>query len=67
MPASGKCFYCKQGFSSRCEKNTLFGCERLDGGQAQYVCLTLSAVYLKDCPLSKLYARSASPTPRAQS
>ncbi|GLI73737.1 hypothetical protein PoHVEF18_001958 [Penicillium ochrochloron] len=33
----GKCFYCKQGFSSRCEKNTLFGCERLDGGQAQYV------------------------------
>ncbi|KAJ5684313.1 uncharacterized protein N7477_000658 [Penicillium maclennaniae] len=33
----GKCFYCKQGYSSRCEKNTLFGCERLDGAQAQYV------------------------------
>ncbi|CAI7649313.1 unnamed protein product [Penicillium pancosmium] len=33
----GKCFYCKQGFSSRCEKSTLFGCEMLDGGQAQYV------------------------------
>jgi threonine dehydrogenase-like Zn-dependent dehydrogenase len=33
----GKCFYCKQGFSSRCEKNTLFGCERLDGAQAEYV------------------------------
>ncbi|KAJ5156106.1 hypothetical protein N7492_008909 [Penicillium capsulatum] len=25
------------GFSSRCEKNTLFGCEVLNGGQAQYV------------------------------
>ncbi|GIJ99275.1 hypothetical protein Aspvir_001405 [Aspergillus viridinutans] len=34
---SGKCFYCKQGFSSRCEKNVLFGCEALDGGQAEYV------------------------------
>ena len=34
---SGKCFYCKQGYSSRCEKSTLFGCEVLDGGQAQYV------------------------------
>ncbi|KAJ6106309.1 hypothetical protein N7512_009826 [Penicillium capsulatum] len=33
----GKCFYCTQGFSSRCEKNTLFGCEVLNGGQAQYV------------------------------
>ncbi|KAJ5235370.1 uncharacterized protein N7469_004538 [Penicillium citrinum] len=33
----GKCFYCKQGYSSRCEKSTLFGCEVLDGGQAQYV------------------------------
>ncbi|KAJ5095730.1 Alcohol dehydrogenase superfamily zinc-type [Penicillium alfredii] len=34
---SGGCFYCKEGFSSRCEKNTLFGCEKLDGGQAEYV------------------------------
>ncbi|XHF97410.1 hypothetical protein AWENTII_000996 [Aspergillus wentii] len=33
----GECFYCKQGFSSRCEKNVLFGCDHLDGGQAQYV------------------------------
>lgn len=32
----GKCFYCKQGYSSRCEKNLLFGSPRLDGGQAQY-------------------------------
>ncbi|KAJ6141295.1 Yippee-like protein [Penicillium chermesinum] len=33
----GRCFYCQQGFSSRCEKNTLFGCEVLNGGQAEYV------------------------------
>ncbi|PLN76367.1 GroES-like protein [Aspergillus taichungensis] len=33
----GTCFYCKQGFSSRCEKNTLFGCDHLNGCQAQYV------------------------------
>ncbi|KAJ5808130.1 hypothetical protein N7474_009399 [Penicillium riverlandense] len=33
----GKCFYCQQGCSSRCEKNTLFGCENQDGGQAEYV------------------------------
>jgi threonine dehydrogenase-like Zn-dependent dehydrogenase len=34
---SGQCYYCKQGFSSRCEKSKLFGCEVLNGGQAQYV------------------------------
>lgn len=34
---SGECFYCKQGFSSRCEKHALFGYEKLDGGQAEYV------------------------------
>ncbi|KAJ5805511.1 uncharacterized protein N7503_003113 [Penicillium pulvis] len=33
----GKCYYCKQGFSSRCEKSKLFGCEVLNGGQAQYI------------------------------
>ncbi|KAL2014640.1 hypothetical protein VTN00DRAFT_2165 [Thermoascus crustaceus] len=33
----GECFYCKQGFSSRCEKCLLFGCPLLDGGQAEYV------------------------------
>lgn len=32
----GKCFYCMQGYSSRCEKNLLFGSPSLDGGQAQY-------------------------------
>ncbi|KAB8232931.1 hypothetical protein ETB97_005620 [Aspergillus alliaceus] len=33
----GECFYCKQGFSSRCEKNVLFGCNQLDGAQAEYI------------------------------
>ncbi|KAL4991065.1 chaperonin 10-like protein [Aspergillus falconensis] len=33
----GKCFYCTQGFSSRCDKNTLLGCDDLDGAQAEYV------------------------------
>ncbi|KAJ5236310.1 Alcohol dehydrogenase superfamily zinc-type [Penicillium chrysogenum] len=32
----GECFYCKQGWSSRCDKNSLFGCDSLDGGQAEY-------------------------------
>ncbi|KAJ5773480.1 Alcohol dehydrogenase superfamily zinc-type [Penicillium paradoxum] len=32
----GECFYCKQGWSSRCDKNGLFGCDSLDGGQAEY-------------------------------
>jgi len=33
----GECFYCKQGFSSRCAKSMLFGTAALDGGQAEYV------------------------------
>lgn len=32
-----ECFYCKLGFSSRCERCLLFGCGALDGGQAEYV------------------------------
>ncbi|KAI0191430.1 alcohol dehydrogenase GroES-like domain-containing protein [Xylaria flabelliformis] len=32
-----KCFYCKNGYSSRCVHSLLFGSERLDGGQAQFV------------------------------
>lgn len=31
------CFYCRNGFSSRCVNSLLFGCEKLDGGQAEYV------------------------------
>ncbi|KAH7363414.1 S-glutathione dehydrogenase [Plectosphaerella cucumerina] len=33
----GTCFYCKSGFSSRCEACLLFGCPLLDGAQAEYV------------------------------
>lgn len=32
-----ECFYCRNGYSSRCTKSALFGCEKLDGGQAEYV------------------------------
>ncbi len=32
-----QCFYCKNGMSSRCTECLLFGCEKLDGGQAEYV------------------------------
>jgi threonine dehydrogenase-like Zn-dependent dehydrogenase len=38
----GKCFYCKQGYSSRCEENLLFGSALLDGGQAQYCRIPLA-------------------------
>ncbi|KAI1167844.1 GroES-like protein [Nemania serpens] len=31
------CFYCKNGYSSRCVNSLLFGSERLDGAQADYV------------------------------
>ncbi|KAH8157395.1 hypothetical protein CIB48_g10854 [Xylaria polymorpha] len=32
-----KCFYCKNGYSSRCVNNLVFGSESLDGAQADYV------------------------------
>ncbi|TGZ79172.1 alcohol dehydrogenase [Ascodesmis nigricans] len=31
------CFYCNNGETSRCASSTLFGCGKLDGGQAEYV------------------------------
>lgn len=31
------CFYCRDGYSSRCENSLLFGCEKLDGAQAEYI------------------------------
>ncbi|KAF5019766.1 hypothetical protein F66182_8203 [Fusarium sp. NRRL 66182] len=33
----GNCFYCNNGCSARCVESQLFGCETLDGGQAEYV------------------------------
>lgn len=38
----GECFYCKRGYSSRCEKGLLFGCPLLDGGQAEYMRVPLA-------------------------
>lgn len=38
----GQCFYCKKGFSSRCEKCQLFGTTALDGAQAEYVRIPLA-------------------------
>ncbi|KAL1296939.1 hypothetical protein AAFC00_004545 [Neodothiora populina] len=38
----GACFYCEQGFSSRCVKCQLFGSAGLDGGQAEYVRIPLA-------------------------
>ncbi len=32
-----QCFYCKNGYSSRCVNSLLFGSSSLDGGQAEYV------------------------------
>ncbi|PKS12901.1 hypothetical protein jhhlp_000241 [Lomentospora prolificans] len=32
-----KCFYCRNGFTSRCVESKLFGSAALDGGQAEYV------------------------------
>ncbi|KAF2816776.1 putative alcohol dehydrogenase [Mytilinidion resinicola] len=38
----GECFYCKNGFSSRCTKSLLFGSAGLDGAQAEYVRVPLA-------------------------
>ena len=32
-----KCFYCRNGHTSRCEESRLFGSAALDGGQAEFV------------------------------
>jgi threonine dehydrogenase-like Zn-dependent dehydrogenase len=47
---SGECFYCKNGFSSRCEKSLLFGSTLLDGGQAEYVRIPLADSSLSKAP-----------------
>ncbi|EGR50075.1 uncharacterized protein TRIREDRAFT_76218 [Trichoderma reesei QM6a] len=33
----GKCFFCRNEATARCEKSMLFGSTKLDGGQAEYV------------------------------
>lgn len=34
---SGRCYYCENGYSSRCVESLCFGSAKLDGGQAEYV------------------------------
>ncbi|CAJ2506901.1 Uu.00g080870.m01.CDS01 [Anthostomella pinea] len=36
------CFYCKNGYTARCANSLLFGSERLDGAQADYVRVPLA-------------------------
>ncbi|KPM46202.1 hypothetical protein AK830_g291 [Neonectria ditissima] len=38
----GVCFYCLHGCTARCVETQLFGCEALDGGQAEYVRVPLA-------------------------
>ncbi|KAI4177161.1 MAG: hypothetical protein LQ343_000643 [Gyalolechia ehrenbergii] len=46
----GGCFYCKNGFSSRCAKGMLFGTAALDGGQAEYVRVPLADATVMKAP-----------------
>jgi len=46
----GECFYCKRGFSSRCEKSKLFGTTVLDGGQAEYCRIPLADTTVVKAP-----------------
>ncbi|KAH7371121.1 S-glutathione dehydrogenase [Pyrenochaeta sp. MPI-SDFR-AT-0127] len=49
----GECFYCANGYSSRCDKSLLFGCPALDGAQAEYVRVPLaeSTVFKAPCTI----------------
>ena len=46
----GECFYCRNGFSSRCAKCLLFGSAALDGGQAEYVRIPLADATVMKAP-----------------
>lgn len=48
----GTCFYCAQGYSSRCAEGKLFGSSALDGGQAEYVRVPLADATLTAAPPS---------------
>ncbi|CUS12570.1 unnamed protein product [Tuber aestivum] len=37
-----ECFYCKNGYTSRCAQSMLYGSVKLDGGQAEYVRVPLA-------------------------
>lgn len=46
----GGCYYCKHGFSSRCQRCLLFGCALLDGAQAEYVRVPLADTTVVKAP-----------------
>lgn len=46
----GKCFYCLNRCSSRCEKGALFGSMSLDGGQAEYCRIPLADATVVKAP-----------------
>ncbi|KAF2668545.1 putative alcohol dehydrogenase [Microthyrium microscopicum] len=46
----GECFYCKNGYTSRCAKSRLFGSGPLDGGQAEYVLVPLADATIVKSP-----------------
>ena len=46
----GECFYCEQGFSSRCVKSQLFGSAGLDGAQAEFVRVPLADATVMKTP-----------------
>jgi threonine dehydrogenase-like Zn-dependent dehydrogenase len=46
----GKCFFCKNGLSSRCQQSRLFGSAALDGGQAEYVRIPLADTTVVKAP-----------------
>ncbi|KIW06404.1 uncharacterized protein PV09_02857 [Verruconis gallopava] len=46
----GACFYCRNNFSSRCEKGLLFGSAALDGAQAEYVRIPLAEATVMKAP-----------------
>ncbi|KAI9877735.1 MAG: hypothetical protein M1830_002979 [Pleopsidium flavum] len=46
----GECYYCKNGYSSRCAKSMLFGTAALDGAQAEYVRVPLADATVMKAP-----------------
>ncbi|RPA94260.1 GroES-like protein [Choiromyces venosus 120613-1] len=45
-----ECFYCKNGYTSRCTQSMLYGSVKLDGGQAEYVRVPLADGTLFQAP-----------------
>ncbi|KAG0639528.1 chaperonin 10-like protein [Tuber brumale] len=45
-----ECFYCKNGYTSRCTQSMLYGSVVLDGGQAEYVRVPLADGTLFEAP-----------------